>query len=227
MDNKQLKDGVGNLFTCRMRDVSVSGDGSLQRTLVFASPYPLDYGSGGIFQHCGKSGVIAAGLAANSPIYSFRWTATLLALIKRIRLNAWTTGTGFTAGIATFDLFAARSFTAQYAGGIAADLSAENNQMRTNMSASAAGISYANTAALTGGTLTLDAAPFDSRTVTAPTTANTPLSTPQPLTLFERLNGEHPLMLVTNEGFVIRATVPATGTWQFAITTEWDEVAIY
>jgi hypothetical protein len=34
-------------------------------------------------------------------------------------------------------------------------------------------------------------------------------------------------MHVTNEGFVIRATVPATGLWSFAVTTEWDEVVVF
>ena len=35
---------------------------------------------------------------------------------------------------------------------------------------------------------------------------------------------EYPLLFEQNEGFVIRATVPATGTWQFSINVEWAEV---
>ena len=34
-------------------------------------------------------------------------------------------------------------------------------------------------------------------------------------------------MLVANEGFVIRATVPPAGVWSFAVTTEWAEVEIF
>jgi hypothetical protein len=35
------------------------------------------------------------------------------------------------------------------------------------------------------------------------------------------------LLLAQNEGFVVRATVPATGTWQFGVTVVWTEVASY
>jgi hypothetical protein len=226
MDNKQIKDGVGNLFNIRMRDLSAVGDGSLQRSMILTSGYPLDYGTGGMFQHCAKSGVMASGLAANSPIYSFYWPASLLGLVRRVRLNAWTLGTAFAAGLATFDLFAARQFTAPYGGGALADLSGDHAQLRTSMGTSLAEIMVATTAALTPGTRALDPDPLDSRTVTAPVAINTTV-TAGALTLFEKLQDEHPMMLVTNEGFVIRATVPATGLWSFAVTTEWDEVVVF
>ena len=226
MDNKQLKDGVGNLFTLRMRDKSATGDGSLQSTMVLASGYPLDYGSGGMFQHCGKSGAMVAGLAAAAPIYAFHWPASLLALVRRVRVSAWTNGTAFTAGLATFDLYAARAFTAQYGGGNVANLTGDAAQLRSTMGASKAEIMYAATVALTPGTRTLDPDPLHSLTVAAPATANAPFSA-APLTLFEKLQGEHPLLLVANEGFVIRASVPAAGIWSFAVTTEWDEIEIF
>ena len=38
---------------------------------------------------------------------------------------------------------------------------------------------------------------------------------------------ESPLVLAQNEGFVIRATVPATGTWQFGCTVTWTELTAY
>jgi hypothetical protein len=40
-------------------------------------------------------------------------------------------------------------------------------------------------------------------------------------------SGEWPLVLAQNEGFIIRATVPATGTWDFAVTMEWSEVSAF
>jgi hypothetical protein len=226
MDNRQIKDGVGDVFTLRMRDLSSGGDGSLQRSMIFATGYPIDYQTGGMFQHCAKSGVMAAGLAANSPIYSFYWPATLIALVRRVRLNAWTLGTPFAAGLATFDLFAARNFTANYGGGNAADLSGDHAQLRTSMGSSLANISVAATGTLVAGSRTLDPDPLDSRTVNAQVAGNTTF-TAGAMTLFEKLQDEHPLMHVTNEGFVIRATVPATGVWGFAVTTEWDEVTIF
>jgi hypothetical protein len=226
MDNKQLKDGVGNLFTLRMRDKSATGDASLEQTMVLSQGYPLDYGAGGMFQHCGKSGAMVAGLAANAPIYSFHWPANLIALVRRVRVSAWTLGTAFSAGLATFDLFAARAFTAQYGGGNVANLTGDAAQLRSTMAPSRTEIMYAATVALTVGTRTLDPDPLESRTVTAPVTANAPFSA-GPLTLFEKLQGEHPLLLVANEGFVIRASVPAAGVWSFAVTTEWDEIEIF
>jgi hypothetical protein len=35
---------------------------------------------------------------------------------------------------------------------------------------------------------------------------------------------EWPLVFVQNEGFVIRGTVPATGTWEFGVLMEWSEI---
>jgi hypothetical protein len=222
MDNKQLKDGVGNLFTQRMRDVSAAGDGSLMRTMFLSSGYPLDYGSGGIFQHCAKSGVMAAGLAANAPIYSFQWPGSLIVLVTRIKINVWTLGVGFAAGLAFFDLFAARAFATQDAGGTAQNFAGETAQMRSSMAASQASIVIAGTAALTPGMRTLDMAPLESRPANAPTTTNVAAG---PITLFEKAQGEHPLLLIQHEGFVIQATVPATGTWGFSVTTEWLEMS--
>ena len=63
-DNRQIKDGLGNLFTLRMRDVSLNGDGSVQRNMMLDTLYPVDYGYGGVFQHCAKSGVINAAIAS-------------------------------------------------------------------------------------------------------------------------------------------------------------------
>ena len=162
MDNRQIKDGVGNLFTLRMRDKSAIGDGSLEQTMLFASGYPLDYGVGGMFQHCGKSGVMVAGLAANAPIYAFHWPANLMALVRRVRVSAWALGTAFTAGLATFDLFAARAFTVQYGGGNVANLTADAAQLRTAMGAFACGNHVCGNRRAHAGTRTLDPDPLES-----------------------------------------------------------------
>jgi hypothetical protein len=229
-DNIRIKDGLGNLHTFRARDVSAAQDGSLLRSMMLDSLYPADYGLGGMFQHCAKSGVIAAGLANNSPIYSFFWSGVSpeipFALIRRIRLNAWCV-VAFTTGTVTFDIFAARQFTAQDGGGNVANMFG-SNMLRSAMASSLATINWSNTGALTPGTRVLDAAPLDSQTVPAPQVAGAPFTTTR-MTLFEKLQGEHPLMLAGDEGFVVRATVPAPGigTWQFALTAEWDEVTTW
>jgi hypothetical protein len=229
-DNLQIKDGLGNLHTIRSRDVSMAQDGSLLRSMMLDSLYPAEYGLGGMFQHCAKSGVIAAGIANNSPIYSFLWTGVSAeipyALIRRVRLNAWCV-VAFTTGTVTFDIFAARSFVQADSGGNIANIYL-SNLLRTSMASSLANIQWSNTGTLTPGTRTLDVAPLDSQTVQAPQVAGAPFTTTR-MTLFEKLQGEHPLLLAANEGFIVRVTVPApgVGTWQFAITTEWDEVSIF
>ena len=89
-DNKQLKDGVGDVFSLRQRDRSTGGDGSLMQTMVLSTGYPIDYGIGGCFQHCAESGIMAAGLAAASPVYTFQWTgqfARASASCARVRLD--------------------------------------------------------------------------------------------------------------------------------------------
>jgi hypothetical protein len=40
-------------------------------------------------------------------------------------------------------------------------------------------------------------------------------------------SGEWPLVLAQNEGFVVQATVPATGTWAFQAIIEWSEVTSF
>jgi hypothetical protein len=227
MDNKLIKDALGQNFTIRMRDLSPGGDGSFQRSMIFSTAYPIDYGTGGSYRDSAKSGAMAAGLAANAAIYSFQWpSSSLLALIKRIRFNAWTLGTGFAAGLAEFDLFIARPFSAADGGGNQSNLAGGSGRMRSSMPASHAIIMTSTTAALTPGTRTLDADPISRRVPAAPTGANAPLFA-DAITLYEAVQGEHPLLFVQNEGFVIQASVPATGIWQFALMTEWDEITLF
>jgi hypothetical protein len=229
-DNLQIKDGLGNLVEFRARDVSTAQDGSIMRSMMLDSLYPIDYGQGGMFQFCAKSGVIAAGIANNSPIFSFYWAGNSaqipFALIRRVRLNAWCV-VAFTTGTVTFDMFAARQFSVPDSGGNLANMN-RTNMLNTAMASSLAIINWSNTAALTPGTRVLDLAPLDTQTVPAPQVANAPFTT-QRMTLFEKLQGEHPLLLQASEGFVVRVTVPppGIGTWQFALTAEWDEVSSF
>jgi hypothetical protein len=50
---------------------------------------------------------------------------------------------------------------------------------------------------------------------------------PADTSLYGRITpDEYPVMFEQNEGFVIRCTVPATGTWVFAVNVEWSEVLV-
>lgn len=226
-DNVVIKDGLSAPFRMRTKDTSVAQDGSIQTVRHLSMPYPVDYGPGGCFQLCSKSAVMAANLAANSPIYSFRWISlTTNAIVRRVRMQAWSLGIGFTAGLAFFDMFVCRGWTAADTGGTTDSLINDNGNLRTDMPATLLPeLRHSSTAALTAGTRVKDAQPLDTMTYAITTAINTPFSATS-TKLFERVGAEHPLVLVGNEGFTIQATVPATGTWSWWITPEWDEVPI-
>lgn len=188
--------------------------------------HPNDPGALGAYQIALTSGTIAAGLAAAAPVFSFRYGGSNLCLVRRVRLTVGDL-VAFAAGLVAFNMFAARAFTASDTGGIAATLTANNGKLRTSYAAT--GVSdfrIANTAALGAGTRTLDAQAMATFSTSFPASpAGQPLSW-QHIDLWRPNNGEHPLGLANNEGFVIQATVPATGTWQLGVEVGWDEQAI-
>ena len=226
MDNRQIKDGVGNLFTLRMRDKSASGDGSIQQTMLLSSGYPLDYGTGGMFQHCGKSGAMVAGLAANAPIYAFHWPANLMALVRRVRISAWTLGTAFAAGLATFDLYAARSFTAQYGGGNVANLSGEAGQLRTSMNSFARGnyVCGNRRAHDRNANARSRSARIGDRHRAG---SNQCAIHPSAAHAVRKSAGPPSAAARCQRGICHSRHGASDGLWSFAVTTEWDEVEIF
>jgi hypothetical protein len=78
----------------------------------------------------------------------------------------------------------------------------------------------------TAGTRTKDANPF--RTL-AGVVANAAFAAmlPEQTEVFRQQPGEWPIVLATGEGFVIEATVPATGTWTWGCDIDWDEVSSF
>ncbi len=191
------------------------------------NPRPIDVGALGSYSVTAKSGVMAAGLSADSPILNFRWAPavvpTSLALIRRIKFSAWNLGTGFTAGNFVFNAFIARSFSVDDTGGGLVTLTTNNAKLRTSYATTQATIRASATATLTAGTRTKDANSF--RTL-AGVIANAAFSAmlPEQTEVFRQQPGEMPIVLATSEGFVIEATVPATGTWTWAASIDWDEV---
>lgn len=226
-DDITFKDGLDSTYKLRSKDISSAQDGSLQQMRHLATPYPVDYGVGGCYRNTSKNGgTMAAGLAAASSIYAFRnSSASLNAVVSRVRFGGWSLSVAFAAGLITLDMFVARSFSVMDTGGSATTLTGSEAKLRTAMATVSAAIQHSVTGTLTAGTRTLDTNVANSLALVAPTSTNTPFSSGQS-TLFEVLSGEHPLVLAQNEGFVIRATVPGTGTWAFQVTTEWSEVPL-
>jgi hypothetical protein len=187
---------------------------------------PDDYGSLGIYALGGVSGTMTAALGAGSPIFSFRYGGSNLAIVKKVVISAGNTATAFTAGLINFSMFAARSFSASDTGGTSILPASNTSKLRTNMATT--GLTDArisSTGTLTAGTRTLDAQALAQLESSIPAVAGTPLLAPYPI--FESRAGDYPLVLANNEGFVIQATVPASGTWTFAVNTVWEELSTY
>lgn len=194
---------------------------------------PQEVGIYGSYQIALVSGVMAAGLAAGAPILAFKWsTNAIMALVRRVRITAATDVTAFAQGATIFDMIRATGFTIQDTGGASISLAGKSQTMGTRMgatqqqiAATATGaIAVANTATLTAGTRVLDNFPMGILVGSVGAVpANFPVA--QPGVLFDSVDSKkHPLELVMNEGFVVRATVPATGTWKFGVEIDWDEV---
>jgi hypothetical protein len=194
---------------------------------------PIEYGLLGSYSVGSLSGIMAAGLAGAAPVICFRWAPTdtsKIALVRRLRFTAGNLATAFTAGGVTIAAFVARSFTAIDTGGAALVTSGNNCKRRTTQGASllASGqVLVSQTATLTAGTRTLDANPFATITTAVTATAGIPII-PMPGLLYDpTVVGHYPLTLAVNEGVIVQATVPATGTWTFGWDIDWDEVVAF
>lgn len=180
----------------------------------------------GAFRKAQRSGTIGAGLTAASLVYGFRWAptpSTALALIRRVQVSFGNV-TAFAAGFFDVDMFRAPSYTVlEGTGGTAGTYTTTNGKLRSSHATSLGAASYiSTTAAISGGTATLDTDPMGTVSESVAATAGAPPTTIRDI--FRALPGEYPLVLATSEGFVLKATAPATGTWNIAVTIEWDEV---
>jgi hypothetical protein len=194
---------------------------------------PEDFGSLGIYAEGKTSAIMAAGLGAAAPIFSARWShATNLCLIKRVTLSLGADTVAFAAGSALFNLFVARSWSAaDTAGATAVAMTPTGNQnklrttgMGTTLFATG-DILISTTGTITAGTRTLDSNPIGALALGVQATAGIPILAPWPM--WDVRPGEYPLLLAQNEGIVLQATVPATGTWKFGIKMDWTEITAY
>lgn len=215
--------------------IAAEVDGSTFRALRTVNR-PLDYGSLGAYQYAAESGAIAAGMAANGELLQARWTdATRFLVVHKCTCTGMRATTAFAVGAITIKSIIARAWSADGSGGTAATLSGNNQKMRSSMGTSLMGaLRIASTAALGGGTKTLDS--NDIGQIVTHSSAGVGGATPiigsifLPIyDLFEQdiADGEHPIVLVASEGFVARGTVPATGVWNIGFMLKWAELAAF
>ena len=196
---------------------------------------PTDSTGFGHSTYGGFTGVLPAALGATSEIFQFRWSdATRVCIINEIKISACVTTTFFAAGVPVqIDLVKSTGWTV--AGTLGTAISpAALLKKRTSMSSSlmASGDArIATTAALGVGTKTLETLSLATILAPGPITASLNGQIIAPGTILFRgeiSDGQHPLVLAQNEGFSIRSVaVPATGTWQAAISIDWTESANY
>lgn len=199
---------------------------------------PMHLGAnGGSYSLSVRSAIMAAGLAADAEIFQMRWVhATHKMLLRSIVFNAYrASATAFAAGAFVFRATAARSWSADGGAGTAIVMSTNNtNKKRTDFPLSKfsdTGVRRSDTAALTAGTKTLDTndfgtlAGFTGAVAPAATVEVSPALIAPGTYLWQRnTHEEYPWLFEQNEGFVIRATVPATGTWSWNVAVDWAEV---
>lgn len=208
-------------------------DGTTFRAQV-VTVRPVGHGSLGAYAYGGFTGIIGAGLGANSEIFQFRWTdSTRLAVIRKIRISAAVSTTFFIAGVPLqIDLVKSSAWSAPGTGGTAvtpAALMKRRASMGSSLVASG-DIRIATTAALGAGTKTLETLSLSTIVAAGPMVSGsgTIIAPGTILWQAEVGDGEHPLVLASQEGFSIRSVaVPGTGTWQAAINVDWAEVAAY
>jgi hypothetical protein len=202
---------------------------------------PISYGSLGHYRISRTTGTLAAALAASAIVFAFRWgDATRLGILLRLRTR-FLPLTPFTAATLTdhtsFDAFVGRTYTASHTGGTALTPAGNDGKTRTSMGTSlATDIRISTTAALAGGTITLDASPFaqsirkGNRVNPAAATEETIQPSTDGMDLdFDMGGGDHPQVFAQNEGFIIRnRTVwPAAGTGILSVTCVWAEVTAF
>lgn len=169
-------------------------------------------------------GTYAAGTTAGVEAFHLRNASSVNRVaINKVTVRAMSLGTGFTAGSAQFELLVARSWTADGSGGTAATLTGNNAKKRSSFDTLAdLTARIHSTGALTAGTKTLDTVQMAHSLHTVGTAANTVFAD---VALLDGRPGEYPIILAQNEGIVIEATVPATGTWSALVTVDFDVLA--
>jgi hypothetical protein len=208
---------------------------------------PTEYDSlGGHYQAAMVSGIItgalAAGTATAGHLFTFRWGhATRLAAVEYISVSFQAIAVFTPAANADFgfDAYALRSYSSSHTGGTAATLGGNSFKTRTSMGASVlTDMRIATTGALTAvGPPTADGNAFamsigdtqrvNPATPTEEQRVNDPTLTWSPSVA----NGEHPLVLATNEGFVIRNRAiwqsATTGSGIITVQVRWWEGLAY
>lgn len=216
---------------------ALAGVGAENASPLHTVRFPVSLGSGGAYRIGATSGTMAVSLAAGAEIFQFRYVtaASRLALVYKVSISAGANVAATAAAIVALKMTIARAWTAAGSGGSRITLTGNNAKLRTSLATSEvndAGV--ATTAGLTAGTKTLDTTDIGGVAQGIITGAITvaPLFPLFPQTnLFDADGeGQYPLVLANQEGFVIRngaIVFPAGMTWNFNVNVLWLEVPAF
>src|SRR5437667_7914666 len=164
-----------------------------------------------------ESGLMAAGLAAGSEIFQWRWNpsvAGVICVLRKVRIAGASVG-AFAAGYGSFAVKNARAWSADGTGGTAVSFSAAQDQvkrfyapMKASVAPTGTGIRIASTLALGAGTKTFDTNLFAVQPFGVLATAGTGLGGTESLLVIEDNDDMYPPLYQPNEGFSILATGP-------------------
>ena len=213
---------------------ALAGVGAENASPQHVAAYPVVHGAGGAYSAGMTSGTMAAALASAAEIFQFRYVtaASRVCLVHRVEFSAGALAAATAAGVVGFKMCAARGWSAAGSGGTRGTLTGNNAKLRTAYATSeVTDMGISTTAALTAGTKTLDTMDLAAIMIgigTGAITVSVPLRLVPPGTaLFDQAKqGNNPLVLASQEGFVIRTinAMPATMTWSFGVTVTWSEV---
>jgi hypothetical protein len=169
-----------------------------------------------------------AGIAANAGIFSFRNISSNPIVMRRIGIGFVTT-TAFTAAQTVgFALFLARNFTASDSGGTAIAFTGNNGKHRSSLGTpTSLDCRIATTAALGGGTRTLDANSIGIQAGWSGAAGTT--IAPALNNLLSHDTGDYPIVLAQNEGLVIAnlTAMGAGGAGLATVTMEFAEASAF
>lgn len=214
-------------------DGAIVGGGETAVSPLHTVQMPL---AGNWYRYSGFTGTIGAALGAGSELLQFRFVSgtKTFALVHKVTLE----GIGIVAvatalGPLGFELVPARAWTVAGSGGTRIAVSADNLQTETALAGTQVNdIGIASTGALTVGTKTLDANAQGGSLLTIGTGAVTTyqMIANGPADMYNASDaGGQPLVLATNEGFVIRTSHvgPAGLTYVARLKVVWAEVTAF
>ena len=191
---------------------------------------PLEHGALGQYQLSAIVPLVVT-QAANGTLFSFRWgDATRLCVVQRISLEVQQTAAATATIAPAFEVLVARGFSVSDSAGTALTLTGNAFKKRTSMGTTLVTDirQSALAAGLTAGTRTLDAQPI-MQVGTVQTITNINTTTYSKFTDFTD-GSDHPLVLVQNEGFIVRGPTVvfgAAGTANLIVEVEWVETTAY